>query len=107
MAKLHLNCIIDIDENELSCIKDKFDLIEHIAELLFKKDMYMTVPELVRLLNKMNFKTDYETEYDAGRGSYKLVSSAYSRMKEKHGEYFANKLSKVFRTPNNTYPYEA
>ena len=104
--KTRLNCILEIDTTTLANIKDKFSFIECIAEFLFKKDMYMTVPTLVALLNDFGHKTDYGSEYAGERGSYRLVRAAYDRMAEKHGEYFANKLAGVFRTPDNRYAYE-
>lgn len=105
--KIYLNCVIEVNKNEILNMKDKFDFIEYVAEILFKRDIYMFVPELVKLMNELGYRTDYDSEYVGERGSYRLISASYHRMLEKHGEYFANKLAGVFRKPDNSYAYEA
>lgn len=65
----------------------KFDFIGHVAETLFKRYMYMSVPELPKLMNELGFKTDCNSEYAVKRGSYELIRAAYDRMLEKHGGF--------------------
>lgn len=85
---------------------DKFEFIEHIAEILFKRDMRMSISDLADLLNQEGYKTDYDTEYEGTRGTFRFVSAAYARMKAEHGEYFANELAKCFVNDKGEYAYE-
>ncbi len=48
-----------------------------LATFLRANGMVMSGDELANHLNRNNFKTGYETTYEGGRGTYKLVQATY------------------------------
>jgi len=84
---------------------DKFDFVAWVAAELKKRDTFMSVPALCELLNRKGYKTNYGSSYDAGRGSYRLVRSAYHRMTKKGEPESAKNIAMAFRRPNFTYAY--
>jgi len=84
---------------------DKFEFVGWVANELKKRETFMSVPALCELLNKKGYRTNYGTPYDAGRGSYRLVRSAYYRMKNKGEPERAYNVALAFRRPNFNYAY--
>jgi hypothetical protein len=91
-----------------SPVFDKYAFVAWVAEELRKRDTFMSVPTLIELVNTHGDKTNYGTEYIAGRGSYKLVSGTYHRMKalgSPDGDTKAHNVAVAFRKPNFEYAY--
>ena len=66
-------------------INPRHKFISEIAEKCAADGSTMYIKELARLLNENNFRTGYNAEYAGGRGTYRLVQSAYwcyERMEE-------------------------
>ncbi|MGJ8678473.1 MAG: hypothetical protein ACSHX0_13245 [Akkermansiaceae bacterium] len=84
---------------------DKYRCIEWVAGELYKQQAFMAVPALAELLNRLNFRTDYGTEYVGGRGSYRLVRGAYSRAHGRNAKEQAHQIAISFRKPDFTYPF--
>jgi hypothetical protein len=87
---------------------DKFEFVAWVANELKKHQTFMSVPALCELLNKKGYRTNYGTEYDGGRGSYRLVRSAYYRKKntgEAGGIDSAHNIAIAFKRPNFAYAY--
>jgi hypothetical protein len=84
---------------------DKFDFVAWVATELTKRDTFMSVPALCELLNSKGYKTNYGASYDAGRGSYRLVRSAYYRLVRKGEPETAKNIALAFRRPNFMYAY--
>jgi hypothetical protein len=84
---------------------DKFEFVSWVANQLKKYETFMSVPALCELLNKKGYRTNYGTEYDGGRGSYRLVRSAYYRKKNTGDADSAHNIAIAFRRPNFAYTY--
>ena len=84
---------------------DKFEFVAWVANELTKHEAFMSIPALCELLNKQGYRTNYGTEYDAGRGSYRLVRSAYYRKQNKGELESARNIAISFRRPNFQYAY--
>ena len=69
-----------------SHINPRHLLISEIAEECSKNESTMTVTELARRLNEKGLKTSCGSEYSGGRGTYRLIQSAYwcYERKEEH-----------------------
>lgn len=66
-------------------INPRHKFISKIAEKCAIEGSTTYIKELARLLNENNFRTSYNAEYAGGRGTYRLVQSAYwyyERMEE-------------------------
>ena len=57
------------------------------------------------LLNRKGYKTDYDSSYEAGRGSYRLVRGAYYRMMKRGESETAANIAMSFKRSNFTYAY--
>jgi len=84
---------------------DKFDFVAWVATELKKRDSFMSIPALCDLLNRKGYKTDYDSSYEAGRGSYRLVGGAYYRMIKRGEPETAANIALSFKRPNFTYAY--
>jgi hypothetical protein len=84
---------------------DKFEFVSWVANQLKKYETFMSVPAFCELLNKKGYRTNYGTPYEAGRGSYRLVRSAYYRKKNKGELESAHNIAVAFRRPNFNYAY--
>ncbi|EIC20854.1 hypothetical protein [Thiorhodovibrio frisius] len=84
---------------------DKYELVAWVAATLIKHDAFMVVPTLAEILNDKGFKTDYDTEYSGGRGTYRLVSSTYIRLEKDGAIDEARYVAEAFRKPDLTYAY--
>lgn len=87
---------------------NKYVFVSWVAEELTKRGTFMSVPTLINLVNARGDKTNYNTEYSGLRGSYKLVSGSYHRMKKlgtPEGDAKAQNIAVAFRKPNFEYAY--
>ena len=86
--------------------QDKYEFVARVAEELAKRDTFMSVPALMDLVNTKGGRTNYGTEFEGGRGSYKLVSGTYHRMVAAGTPERAHNVAVAFRRPNFEYAYE-
>jgi hypothetical protein len=84
---------------------DKFEFVAWVANELKKHETFMSVPALSELLNQKGYRTNYGTEYDGGRGSYRLVRAAYYRMAKGDEPATAANIAVAFKRPNFAYAY--
>ena len=84
---------------------DKFEFVAWVANELKKHEAFMSIPALCELLNKKGYRTNYGTEYDAGRGSYRLVRERTTRMIKRGESGTAANIAMSFKRPNFTYAY--
>jgi hypothetical protein len=84
---------------------DKYIFVTWVASELRKRDTFMSVPALCNLLNQKGYRTNYGTEYLGGRGSYKLLSGTYWRLKNAGNHTDAENVALAFRRPNFEYAY--
>lgn len=85
---------------------DKYEFVSWVAEELTKRDVFMSVPALVELVNAKGGETNYGTPFTGGRGSYRLVSGTYWRLKNGGHPERAHNVAVSFRRPNFEYAYE-
>ncbi len=85
---------------------DKFSLVAWVAEEMKKRDSFMSVPTLCRLLNDLGCRTNYGAQFSGKRGSYRLVRSAYWRLHAREPDRAAI-IAEAFRRPNFQYAYSA
>lgn len=84
---------------------DKYEFVAWMADELKKRDTFMSVPALVEMVNARGYRTNYGTEFQGGRGSYRLVSGTYHRMMEWDYPERAHNVAVAFRRPNFEYAY--
>jgi hypothetical protein len=82
----------------------KYKFVAWVAHELNKQGAFMSVPRLVRLANEVGYRTNYGTEYQEGRGSYRLVRGAYWRYFDEEPDT-ARAIAEAFRKPDFTYAY--
>lgn len=58
---------------------DKYEFVRRLGILLSESQANMSFEELAGLLNRNNYRTDYGSDFQGGRGIIKLVKSAGSR----------------------------
>lgn len=76
-----------------------------LAIFLQSNEMIMSGEELAEHLNRNKFLTSYGTEYEGGRGTYKLISETYHWLKDLGLQNEADKIAKVFVKPDGTFAY--
>lgn len=77
-----------------------------LAEFLSNNKMRMSGEELAEHLNRNNFLTNYGTEYQGGRGTYKLISETWNWVKnDLHLPEEAEKIADAFVKPDGSYAY--
>lgn len=89
--------------NEMN--KKKMYLVK-LANFLVPNSMTMSGQELADHLNRNNFLTSYGTEYQGGRGTYKLISQTYHWLIELGLDEEAEKFPLAFVQGNGEYPWE-
>lgn len=87
---------------------DKYSFVSWVAEELTKRGSFMSLPELIPLVNTHGYRTDRGDEFSPGRGIYNLVSGTYHRLKtmgSAEGATKAHNVAVAFRKPNFEYAY--
>lgn len=56
---------------------EKFLYIWRLSRFLYENGKTMSGEELAMHLNRNEFKTSYGTEYEGGRGTYRLVAAVW------------------------------
>jgi hypothetical protein len=81
--------------------------IWQLASFLAQHQMTMSGEELAEHLNRNKFLTTYGTEYQGGRGTYKLISETWHWVeKELDLPEEAKKIAEAFVKPDGSYAYE-
>jgi hypothetical protein len=84
---------------------DKREYIKRLAVFLNENGTTMAATELAEHLNRNNFKTGYGTDYEGGRGTYRLVSTTYDWLVSQGQQTEADCVAKAFPQPDGTYAF--
>lgn len=84
---------------------DKKEYIRKLGSFLINNGKTMDVPNLVEHLNWNGYKTNYGTEYQGGRGSYRLIRSTYDWLIKIGEPGDAKNVAEAFMKPDGTYAY--
>jgi hypothetical protein len=84
---------------------DKNEYIRRLANFLQHNGTTMAANELAEHLNRNNFKTSYETEYQGGRGTYTLIHATYDWLVSIGQQDEANNVANVFPKPDGNYAF--
>jgi hypothetical protein len=77
-----------------------------LSIFLTSNEMVMSGEELADHLNRNNFLTSYGTEYEGGRGTYKLIKETYHWLVKLELQNEADKVAKSFVKPDGTFAYK-
>ena len=87
-------------------MNDKKYYIWQLASFLDYHKMIMSGEELADHLNRNKFLTSYGTEYQGGRGTYKLIHETWNWLeKDLNLKIEAKKVAEAFVKPDGTYAY--
>ena len=90
----------------MNTTNDKKLYIYKLADFLSQNEKIMSGEELADHLNRNNFLTTYGTEYEGGRGIYKLISETFYWLKDDlELPKEASKVSKAYPTSNGEYAF--
>ena len=86
---------------------EKFLYIWRLARFLHENKTNMSGQELADHLNRNGIKTSYGTQYEGGRGTYKLISSVWNWVEKDLGLHDeAEMIARAFVNPDNLYAYD-
>ena len=85
---------------------DKANFVANLAHTLVQNNATMRVSTLAELLNENHYLTEYGTEYEGGRGTYKFLSSLYSYFMELGNNPAADEIASAFVKADGNYAYE-
>ena len=85
---------------------DKREYIRRLAEFLMSTGTSMNVQELAGLLNWNGFKTNYDSPFKGGRGTYTLIHATYDWLVSSGKTTDADNVALAFKKPNGTYAYK-
>lgn len=81
--------------------------IWQLATFLYNQGMVMSAEELATHLNRNEFLTSYGTEYQGGRGTYKLIRETWDWVQnELQLPDEAKKIAEAFVKDDGTYAYD-
>ena len=84
---------------------DKKEYIRRLAHFLTENGTKMAGNELAEHLNRNNFKTSYGTDYEGGRGTYKLLHATYDWLAANGKQKDADNVAFAFPKPNGDYAF--
>lgn len=88
-------------------MNDKKLYIWKLATFLHSQSMVMSGEELAEHLNRNDFLTSYGTEYQGGRGTYRLIKETWKWLNDSLGlSNEADYVAKAFVTADGGYAYE-
>jgi hypothetical protein len=88
-------------------MNDKKTYIWKLATFLHSQEMVMSGEELADHLNRNNFLTSYGTEYQGGRGTYRLIKQTWEWLNnELKLDKEALHVARAFVKPDGGYAYE-
>jgi hypothetical protein len=85
---------------------DKKEYIRQLAIFLVNTETSMSGETLATLLNWNKFKTNYNSEYEGGRGTYTLIHATYDWLIANGNQPDANNVAMAFKKPDGGYAYE-
>ena len=78
-----------------------------LASFLFDHQKIMSGEELAEHLNRNNFLTSYGSEYQGGRGTYKLIKETWKWVNDElELSDEAEKVAEAFVKPDGSYAYK-
>ena len=78
-----------------------------LADFLVQNKMRMSGDELASHLNRNEFLTNYGSQYEGGRGTYRLIHETYKWLHDDLNlKDEASKIAEAFVKPDGTYAYE-
>ncbi len=84
---------------------EKKEYITQLAKFLVATNTTMTGETLADLLNWNKFKTNYNSEYEGGRGTYTLIHATYDWLVAHENQEDADQVALAFKKPDGTYAY--
>jgi hypothetical protein len=88
-------------------MNEKKTYIWRLATFLHTNAMVMSGEELAEHLNRNKFLTSYGSEYQGGRGTYKLITQTWKWLHDDLGlAAEAEHVAKAFVKPDGGYAYE-
>jgi hypothetical protein len=88
-------------------MNEKKTYIWRLATFLHTNGMVMSGEELAQHLNRNEFLTSYGSEYQGGRGTYKLITQTWKWLHDDLGLVpEAEHVAKAFVQPDGGYAYE-
>ena len=88
-------------------MNEKKAYIWKLASFLHSQSMVMSGEELAEHLNRNNFLTSYGTEYQGGRGTYRLIRQTWDWLHNELGmPNEAEHVAMAFVKPDGGYAYE-
>ncbi len=87
-------------------MKKKKYYIAQLGAFLASHKMTMSGTELADNLNRNGLSTSYGTEYQGGRGTYKLIRETWHWLNEQDLPDEAKKVADAFVKDDGTYAYE-
>lgn len=82
----------------------KYQAVAAIASELRKCNKSIPAEALAWLMNELGHRTNYETTYEGGRGTYRLIKASYQRY-EVTARIVANDIAEAFTLPDGSYAY--
>ena len=96
-----------IKKMSVRCRSQEKVYIWKLAEFLHKQDMTMSGEELADHLNRNSFLTSYGTQYQGGRGTYKLIRETWQWLNNDLGlNKEAEHVALAFVKSDGSYAYE-
>ena len=77
-----------------------------LASFINNNKMKMSGEELANHLNRNDFLTSYGSEYEGGRGTYRLIKETYWWAHDIIGKDEAAKIAEAFVKPDGSYAYQ-
>ena len=77
-----------------------------LAAFLINHNTQMSAEELAEHLNRNKIFTSYGTEFEGGRGTYKLIAETYHWLENMQLQDEARKVAEAYVKPDGTYAYD-
>lgn len=87
-------------------VEFKRKFVADMAKYLVEHNLIMTGKELAEIMNLNDIRTQYDTEYFGGRGTYTLIRNIWNYYYEQKDYIMAYYISRAFVDQNGKYPYE-
>jgi hypothetical protein len=88
-------------------MNEKKTYVWRLATFLHSNSMVMSGEELAEHLNRNKFLTSYGTEYEGGRGTYRLIRQTWKWLNDELGlPKEAEHVALAFVKPDGGYAYE-
>lgn len=85
---------------------DNKKYIHEVAVAARQSGNTIYVADIVAAMNHLGYTTSYGTEYEGGRGSYKLISDTYKWLVSQGKQGDADMVAMTYVKPDGSYAYE-